>query len=185
MVGRVELALSGLLGLALILGLNNQQQILRAKSQAAPSRKEAELLDAHVREVNRTTVMNAFSAAHAVMIRQTWYMDRFSLHNPDIRSLRADRAVRNDRQIRLEGNVTLLRSDGSVYEARKVLYELKKKILKSSGPFYAYKGEDYARGIDFVYEVTPQITRAKKVFAHYRLRGDERTPSAQTDEKKR
>jgi len=169
MVGRVELALGALLGLALLLGLNNQRQILRAKGEVKRDRKEVELSEARVREVNATAVMNAFEARHAVMIHKTWYMEQFYLVNPDIRSLRSAYAVRNDQEIRLDGNVTLLRTDGSVYEAQKVLYDQKQRVLRSLGPFSAHKGEDYARGTDFVYAVVPKITWAKKIFAHYRL----------------
>jgi hypothetical protein len=170
MVGRVEIVLAVLLGLALLLGLGNQKQILQAKKQEIRDRKEVEILDARVREVNRTNVMNAFSASHAVMIKKIWMMERFRLVNPEIRSLSSDRAIHSEKEFLLEGNVTLLRKDDSVYEARKVRYDQKGKVLRSIGPFYAHRSEDYVRGYDFIYEVTPQRTRARKVFAHYLLR---------------
>jgi lipopolysaccharide assembly outer membrane protein LptD (OstA) len=170
MVGRLEIALAGLLGLALLLGLSNQQQILQAKSREKKVRKEVELSRAQIREVNATTVVNAFTASRAVMIDKTWYLDRFHLVNPDIRSLRSVRAIRSEGAILLEGNVTLLRKDGSIYEAGKVRYDQKGKTLRSYGPFLAHRGEDFARGEDFVYEVKPQRTRARKIFAHYLLR---------------
>ena len=170
MVGRVEIVLAVLLGLALLLGLGNQKRILQAKKQEIRDRKEVEILDARVREVNRTTVMNAFSASHAVMIRKIWTMERFHLVNPEIRSLSSDRAIHSEKEFFLEGNVTLLRKNDSIYEARKVRYDQEGKVLRSVGPFYAHRGEDYVRGYDFIYEVTPQRTRARKVFAHYLLR---------------
>jgi hypothetical protein len=170
MVGRIEIALAGLLGGALLLGLNNQSQIVQAKKQTTQKRKEVEVFEGRVREVNATGVMNTFSALHAVLIRKTWYMDRFHLANPDIRSLSAVHAQRNEKEILLEGNVTLLRTDGAVYEAEKVHYDQKKRFLRGFGPFYAHREEDYVRGYDFLYEVTPKITRARKVFAHYLLK---------------
>lgn len=169
MVSRIEIALAGLLGIALLLGVDNQQQILRAKKRGNERRKEVELLNARTREVNATAVMNDFSASRAVMIHRIWYMDNFSLRNPDVRSLRAKRAVRSDREIRLEGNVTLQRYDDSVFEAHKVFYDTRRKTLRSVGPFHGYRGEDFVRGINFVYEVIPQRTYGEKVFAHYRL----------------
>lgn len=169
MVGRIEIVLALLLGLALWLGLGNQQEILRAKAAAKQERKSMELRDAHVREVNATGVMEEFDARHAVLIRKTWYMDDFALRNPDIRSLVARKAVRSERQIRLEGNVTMERDDGAVYRAEKVLYDPRTKVLRSVGPFVGTRGDDYVRGVDFVYEVIPKRTYARRVFARYRL----------------
>jgi lipopolysaccharide assembly outer membrane protein LptD (OstA) len=97
-------------------------------------------------------------------------MERFYLAAADIRSLSAAHAQRNEKEILLEGNVTLLRTDGAVYEAEKVHYDQRKKLLRGVGPFYAHREEDYVRGYDFLYDVTPKITRARKVFAHYRLK---------------
>ena len=170
MVGRIEIVLVALLGGALLLGFSNQQRILQAKSREKKEHKEVELSEARIREVNASTVMNAFTASHAVMISKTWYLEQFYLVNPDIRSLRSARAVRSEGEIRLEGNVTLLRKDGSVYEAQMVHYDQKRRVLRSFGPFTAHRGEDFARGEDFVYEVKPRRTRARNVFAHYLLR---------------
>jgi hypothetical protein len=169
MVGRIEVALIGLLGVALMLGLNNQNEILRAKAQVQTERKEVELLGARTREVNATAVLNEFSASRAVMIRKVWTMENFLLHNPEIRSLRARRAVRSREEFRLEGNVTLLRNDGAVYEAERVRYDTRAKVLRSIGPFFAHRGEDRVRGLDFVYETVPRRTTARDVVARYRL----------------
>jgi lipopolysaccharide assembly outer membrane protein LptD (OstA) len=174
MVGRIELILAGLLGAALLVGLGNQQRIREAQKALPKERKEVELSQARIREVNATGVVNTMSAVHAALIEKTWYMEGFHLRNPDIRSLDSRKARRNDAEIALEGEVRLLRTDGSLYEAQKVRYDLTHKILRSIGPFSAHKGADYARGRDFVYEVTPQRTLAKDVFAHYRLRREDR-----------
>ncbi len=178
MVGRIELILAGVLGVALLVGLNNQQRILAAKRDLPRDRKEVELFRARIREVNASGVMNAFRAAHASLIRKTWYMEDFHLSNSDIRSLDARKARRNAKEIALEGNVRLLRSDGALYEARRVRYDLVHKIFRSVGPFTAHRGPDFARGIDFVYEVIPRRTLAKEIFARYRLRPGDRTPRA-------
>jgi lipopolysaccharide assembly outer membrane protein LptD (OstA) len=178
MVGRIELALAGVLGVAILVGVSNQQRILEAKRDLPKERKEVELSQARIREVNASGLMNALRAAHATLIQKTWYMEDFHLSNPDIRSLDAQKAQRNAKVIALEGNVRLLRSDGALYEAQKVRYDLTHKVLRSFGPFSAHRGPDYARGVDFVYEVIPQRTRAKDVFAHYRLGRDGRVPAA-------
>ena len=170
MVSRVEIFLGVMLLLALGLGLFNRTEITRAKAQLKQVQKSAELFDARSREVNATGVKNEFAAAHAVLIRKTWWMEDFRTHNADIRMLRARKAMRNDRLTRLDGNVTLVRTDGAVYRAETVIYDRRKKTLNSIGPFYGKKGENYVRGIDFFYEIVPKRTRAERVFAHYLLK---------------
>jgi len=169
MVGRIEIALAGLLGVALLLGLSNQKEILRAKAEVGRERKSVELLDARTREVNASGVVNEFGASRAVLIGKTWYLDRFTLRNADVRSLRAERARRDDREIRLEGNVTLRRYDDAIYRAREVVYDTRGKILRSVGPFTGSRAGDFVRGVNFVYELGPRRTTAEKVFARYRL----------------
>ena len=174
MVSRVEWFLGLLLGLALVVGFTNQKEILQVQREKAAAKKEIELGAHEVREVNATSVLNTFRARHAVMIRRTWYLDDFHFVNPDIRSLEASKAVRKPDLILLEGNVTMVRRDNAVYQARLIRYDQKRKILRSYGPFRAFRGEDYATGQDFVYDVPARRTTARKVFAHYVLRENDR-----------
>jgi hypothetical protein len=174
MVSRVEIVLTLLLAGALLLGFSNRTRIVEAHQGKRTVHKSAELYDAKNLEVNATQVMNTYSARHAYLIGQTWHMEDFWTHNPDIRLLSARKALRTRRLTRLDGNVTLLRTDGSVYRAQTVIYDRVRKTLNSVGPFDARRGEDYLRGVDFYYEIVPKITQAEEVFAHYRLRKGKR-----------
>jgi hypothetical protein len=169
MVSRLEIVLVLLLLGALALGLFNRTRIVEARQSKRTAQKSAELYEAKNLEVNASGVMNTYSARHAYLIGQTWHMEDFRSHNPDIRFLSARHALRTKRLTRLDGNVTLVRTDGAVYRAQTVIYDRVKKALNSVGPFDARRGEDYIRGIDFYYEILPKITRAQEVFAHYRL----------------
>ncbi len=174
MVSRVEWSLSLLLGLALIVGFANQKEILQAQNQQKTAKKQIELSRHQVREVNATSVLNTFDASHGVMIRDTWYLDNFHLVNPDVRSLDAAKAIRKPNIIFLDGNVTMVRRDYAVYQAKSVRYDQKRKVLRSYGPFRAFRGEDYATGQDFVYDLSARRTTARNVFAHYVLRNNDR-----------
>ncbi len=169
MVSRIEIALFVLLLGALMLGLSNRSQIVEAHRKESEIHKSAELYDALNLEVNSSGVMNLYSARHAYLVGESWYMEDFRTKNPDIRYLGALEALRTKGMTRLEGNVTLMRKDGSVYRAKTVIYDRVQKILRCIGPFDAYRGEDWIRGINFRYEIAPKITRASAVYAHYRL----------------
>jgi len=169
MVGRIEWGLLGLLAVAIAIGVSNQQATLKAKEKKSTAQKEVELIHADAQEVNASGVMNRFRADRAVLIDKVWRLEHFELHNPDILSLRSLRALRSRQAMVLEGNVTLHREDGSVYRARKVHYDTQGKVLRSIGPFSAYRGEDWVRGVDFVYRLRAKRTEARQVEARYRL----------------
>jgi hypothetical protein len=175
MVGRIEWVLVLTVAVALFLGLGNRQRIVEDRHRTLSADKEAELFGARAREINATGLVNAFEADHAEMIRKVWYLERFELVNPEIRALRARRAVRSEREIDLEGNVTLLRKDGARYEAAKVRYDLRRKTLRSFGPFRGEREENFVRGVDFLYEIPRKRTEARDVFAHYILADDNRS----------
>jgi len=169
MVRRVELLFFLLFLLLLGIATNTQFQTRQEDSQTPQVKKKVEIAQGDLREINATGLLNEYRSSEAFLLGKVWYFRSFALKNPQIRLLRSDRAKREENRIFMEGNVTLKRQDGSVFRADSVTYRDREKILQSQGPFYGHKGESYVRGEDLYYDLLHKVTRAQKVFAHYRL----------------
>lgn len=169
MVHRVEIALFLLLALLLGIALTTHFSGVAPTHKSGEDRVKVALEEARLDEINASALLNSYRVRRAKLKGDTWYFEGLDLRNPQIRYLRADRARREKKLLELEGNVSMCRLDGSLYRAEKVRYDLRRRIVRSIGPFRAQKGESYVRGIDFRYGLDDKITRAEKVFAHYRI----------------
>ncbi len=170
MVHRVEIALFLLFALLLTIALMTHfHGAASAAVKPGNERVKVSLEDARLDEINASALLNTYTVHRAALKGGTWYFEGLDLRNPQIRYLRAERARREAKLLEMEGNVSMAKLDGSLYRADKVRYDLGKRIVRSIGPFRAEKGESYVTGLDFRYGLDDKITRAKKVFAHYRM----------------
>ena len=170
MVSRIELVLAAGLLFFLFLASQSDKESEKERERAAMSARNTEMTDVSFREVNRTTLLNDMHARRAQRYKTIWYFDDFTLRSPEVKLLKAKKALRDDKVFKMSGNVTMKKRDGTFYRAESIRYDIKKRILYSIGRFEEYKKKNVFIGNDFVNDMSSKTVEAYDVFVTYGMK---------------
>ena len=172
MVSRLEIFLVLALVFLSLTALLSERKAIEASKKAGGDRRNVEVRKGTLREVNATNVLNRYRSELAYQSKGSWHFQKLIVYNPEIRSLRSERAMKKGALITMEGNVSMEKLDGSRYYADRVLFDNKKKTIRSVGPFRGEKNGSYVRGVDFYHNLKTDISKGKRVFGHYKMQRD-------------
>jgi len=170
MVSKVEITLFIIFIFTLWVASVNDIKGLKAhKVKKDTYQAKVALIDANLREVNSTNLVNEYKSKRVALIGDTWYFEEFFLKNQEIKELKSHFARKKKNIFILDGNISVIRRDNSYIRAKKVTYSSLSRILRTKGAFFGKKGESYVRGVNLFYDLNSKLLKAQRVFAHYKM----------------
>jgi len=170
MVSKVEITLFIIFIFTLwVASVSDIKELKAHKVKRDTYQAKVALIDAKLREVNSTNLVNEYKSRRVALIGDTWYFEEFFLKNQEIKELKSRFARKRKNIFVLDGGITLIKRDNSYIRAKKVIYNSLSRILKTKGAFFGKKEESYARGVNLFYDLNSKLLKAQKVFAHYKM----------------
>ncbi len=166
MVSRLEAVL--IVAIFLFAGKGVLTEIAQEKNTKISHKKELEVSQLVLNEVNRTALLHTITASHMTRYTDETRYEDFALYTPDL-TLLSPHAAAQQKSILLDHNATVIKKDGSRYHAGAVIYDTKNRRLNLTETFSLANRFGDINGTQMRYDAKQQEIHGKGVKAAYEL----------------
>jgi len=148
-----------------IMGLSYEFKTTKSKHHKSKSMKDLEFYDTIFSKVDTNGFISKIDTTYGVLESKVLKLKHINYKDKTISKLLANSAIKYDKIMYLEGNVSLFQVDGFEYYTQKAIYDKVKKTLVSPEKFNANKANDYIDGEHLIYHLDKKVAKASNVHA--------------------
>ncbi len=153
--------------IVIFIAISGTITVSSAKQKSSSNTKSIELENAHLREVNQTSLIDDINSKRVWQQNGIWYFREFHMQNAQMKYLKAKEAMRDKDYIELVDSVKMLSSKGVMYNTEHFVYLKDKNIFYTRGKFSIKDGSNLITGINLYHNIESNITKAENVYGRY------------------